>query len=403
MVNETSWSTGSPSRYAKHRRMLGLRQRLLPVEGLEDAFAARHRAVQHVVLLAHGDDGPEQHVDELREEHHAAQADDPFERFAPPEPQHRREPAGSQALDERVVDGLDVDRALLLVAVVAVDLRVGLEVAVLPAVQLHDLHAREVLLQVLIQAGDAVADLPVEASGETPERPGGERHDGHRQQQDPGELRGDPEHHHQRDEEGHQLAQQQADAGQQLEEHLDVVGDAGHHAADRDVVEERRGPVLEVPEEVLAQVPQRQQHRAREQDAVQEEAARPQHDHPGVERAGARDRREAGEAVHPGGGGVHAEHGGGDGRALGHEDAVDHHARDHEGSQHRQHRGGHHEEAAGGRPPPVRSHPVEQAPQQPEAEGLSGELGVEDRVVAVVRGVPGRRRAHAVTGSGSRS
>ena len=276
----------------------------------------------------------------------------------------------------------------------AVDEVVGARVAVLAAVQLHHRDAGEVLLQVLVQQGDAVADLAIEGPRDAAEHPGGERDHGDGQQQEPGELRRDAEHHHQRDQEGNQLAQQQSHSGEQLEEHLHVVRHAGHHPPDGHAVEEGGRPVLEVREEVLAQVAQCPEHRPREEDAMQVETSRPEDDERAVEGAARRQGRQVQGLPEPPGGERHPE-----GRchdaALRDQDAVDHDAGDHDRSEHRQHRGGHDEEGRERGLRQVRLHPAKQPAQQAEVEGPAGELGVEYRVIAL-------RRVHADS-AGSRA
>ena len=114
----------------------------------------------------------------------------------------------------------------------------------------------------------------------------GEPHDRDDEQQQARERRVGGEHQDQREREGHQLAHQQAEAAQQLEEHLDVVGDPRHHASDRDLVVEGRGEALEVREEIAPQVAQRAERGARQQHAVDVAEAAPGDHEPGVQQAG---------------------------------------------------------------------------------------------------------------------
>ena len=166
MWNDTSFSTFGPPAYANvrcrtstapasrdgsTRRRRGFVNALAPVQRLEDPFGARHRAKQHVVLFTDRDDRPEQHVDELREQHHAAERDRLLQHVAAAEPDDHARGGRAEAVDERAVEHFDLHRLVFFAAIFLVDLRVHREVAIFAAIQLHDLDARQILVQILVQ------------------------------------------------------------------------------------------------------------------------------------------------------------------------------------------------------------------------------------------------------------
>jgi len=73
----------SPEIGGQRHRLCGRLQRLVPVQRLKDAFATRHGAEDDVPLLAHRDDGAEQHVGEMCEENYAAQRRGSAEHMVP--------------------------------------------------------------------------------------------------------------------------------------------------------------------------------------------------------------------------------------------------------------------------------------------------------------------------------
>ena len=123
------------------RRLGRLVDPLAPVERLENPFGARHRAEQHVVLFADRYDRPEQHVDELREQHDAAERNRLLQHVAAAEPDDRADRCRADAVDECAIERFEFNRSIFFAAVLPVDLRITREVAVLAAIELYDLNA----------------------------------------------------------------------------------------------------------------------------------------------------------------------------------------------------------------------------------------------------------------------
>ena len=363
---------------------------LVPVEGLEDALAARHGPEQHVELFAEHDDRVKQHGDELGEEHDPAQRHAFLDHVAAAEPEHRADGDGRHAVGERPVGRLEAHRLRLRGEVALVDLGVAPVVVVLPARKLHDLQPREVLLQVLVERRDGQPDQAEEHARGAAEVEGDDGDQGQGEQQDAGQLGADREHDDQGDEERRELADQGAETAQQFVERLDVVGHAGHHAPHRDAVVEREGPRLEVPEQVEAQVAQPLDHGRDERHAMRMHGHGPgelQHD---VE-AARREQRGQAEPVGEGDGEFDQAHVRRIRVGLAPDHVVDADQRDHHGEQDLQGGGDEHERPAHREGGAVGLHPVEHAAQQREVHHRAGQLGVEHRVVA-----PPRRHAGAL-------
>ena len=132
----------------RRRRLL---QRLVPVQRLENAFAARHGAENDVPLFAHRHDRAEHHVGELCKKNDAAECCCHLEDMMSAEPDDRGHGEKRHAVHGGAVIAFDPDSLVFLIAILPVDFAVAFEIDLLPAVKLHDLDAGEVLLQVLIE------------------------------------------------------------------------------------------------------------------------------------------------------------------------------------------------------------------------------------------------------------
>src|SRR5579872_420952 len=154
------------------RRMFRFAQRFIPVERLENALAARHGAKDDVPLLSHGDNRPKQHVEKLREEQQNADRHLAAEHETAAEPNDDRDADIVHAVDERAVEAFDGQRLDFGDAIFVVDRTIALEVDLLAAIELHDFDARQILLQILIQARHRHANDAVERARHAPEQPG---------------------------------------------------------------------------------------------------------------------------------------------------------------------------------------------------------------------------------------
>ena len=225
---------------------------------------------------------------------------------------------------------------------------------------------------------DTAIDLP-RGHAENPRR---QRR--HRQQQHQFHRQRWIERQHDRDgdEERHEFAQQHAEARQQLEQRLDVVGEARHHTADRDPVIEARRQALQMGEEIAPQVAQPVEHGARQHHPEAVAEGRPEQYPEPVEKAGGDDRMQREEI-----GEQRVE------RLLAEirrafigcwqQDAVDNDSAD---DDRRQNRGARRQQHKGQRDialPAIGREPMHQPADKSEVEAARLHLVVEDGVVAV--------------------
>ena len=134
------------------------------VQQPEDTFGGRHRALKDVELLGQIADRPEEALRVLQErderaerEHVAAVGDD----TSAADPQNQRCRQRTDQLDGRVEDRVVDDGLDVGIPVTAIDLVKGLEVALLPQVQLHRRHAGDAFLEIGVDPGDPGANRPV--------------------------------------------------------------------------------------------------------------------------------------------------------------------------------------------------------------------------------------------------
>ena len=158
----------------RRRDRRGGRPLRLDVEEREDPLRRRHRRLHHRVLRAEVPDRHEELVDVLDE-----RPDRPdLEGVAPQPggaPQHHRDRHRADGLDQREQRRLEAVRELVGVAMVGVECRELREAALLARRQRDHRHARDGLLQVAVDARDALADLAVRAPRHAAEEVDGER------------------------------------------------------------------------------------------------------------------------------------------------------------------------------------------------------------------------------------
>ena len=367
-------------------------QPFVPVEGLEDALAGGHRTEQQVEEAAHGLDRIHHHVDVLREGEHHAEADGLLHHLPAAEPQHAHGGDRGEAHVEGLEHHLVVDGAELLAAVVAVQRAVLLLVHRLAPGDLHHLDADQVFLHVLVERRDGIADEPEDAPHGAPEVEGRHRRHGNHGQPDRRQVDAQGEHDGRRGEELDEHSGASDEADEQVEEILDVVGDAGHHAPHRHMVVERRRLAFQGREQVDAQVAQRLQGAAGEQKLLRQAEDHLHREHAGVDDQRASQQRPLHRepGVDPPGRPiqqfrqVEARHVAR--RGIRHQHLVHHHAVVEHRHQRRETHADDDQHGAGDQGDAVGLGPLEHAQEQPQIERLMRQLGVEGRVVARRRG-----------------
>ena len=128
---------------------------------------------------------------------------------------------------------------------------------VLPVEDLGDLHAGEVLGQVGIQVRGGIVDGAVDHSGEPAEDHRKDHQEGHEAQHHQGQGVVQHQHGAQHADDHHGIfAQGHQNVGEHVGDAVGIVGDTGHQLAHRDVVELLVGELLDVGEDVLADLRQ---------------------------------------------------------------------------------------------------------------------------------------------------
>jgi len=123
--------------------------------------------------------------------------------------------------------GVEVDRAHVRVAVLAVQLAEAGRVARLLAEGAHDPHAGQRLLQVRRQTGDLLARDPVGAARGDPERDAGDRQHGEDRERDQRQAGIEHEQDRGRADQRQRSREERRDAiGHELVERLDIIGHA---------------------------------------------------------------------------------------------------------------------------------------------------------------------------------
>ena len=121
--------------------------------------------------------------------------------------------------------------------------------------ELDDRHARERLLQVGVEARQPVADEAVAAARGDAEEVDRQRQHRHQREGDEREVPIDRQHDgDDAEQRGDVHEDRQRAGGEHLVDHVDVGGQAGHQPADRIAIEEARRQLLQVRDEVEAQI-----------------------------------------------------------------------------------------------------------------------------------------------------
>jgi hypothetical protein len=225
------------------------------VEQREDALRRRHRALQDVELLGQVADRPEEALRILQECHQRTERERVLDDEAAADPDHQRRRQGADQLDRRVEHGVIEDRLDVGVAVPAIDLVEGLEVARLTAVQLHGAHAGDALLQEGVDAGDPGADAAIGLAHVAAEPLRDQQHQRqHRERRERQPPVHPHQHHHDAGQREH-VAEHRDDArGEELVEHVDVRRHARHQPAHRVPIVELQVEPLQVADDLHPQV-----------------------------------------------------------------------------------------------------------------------------------------------------
>ena len=225
------------------------------VEQSEDALGRSHRRLQDVELLRQVADRLEEALRVLQARDQHAELDRVLHGPPAAVPDDEGSGARAQYLDRRVEGGVVEDGLDVGVAVRAVDPLELLEVARLPAEELHGCHAADVLLQERVDAGDLNPYTAVRLARVHPEPV---RHPGDGRQDGEGDQRQAPVHPEQDDHdagEHEDVTEDRYDPGrEQLVEGVDVGGDAGHQPADRIAVVESEIEALEMAVDLHPQI-----------------------------------------------------------------------------------------------------------------------------------------------------
>ncbi len=225
------------------------------VEQLEDPLRRGHGGLQDGVFLAEVRDRPEEAVGILDEGHQRPQRERARKHLEPSVPDDQTHGQRADDLEQGEEEGVIEDGLEVGVEVVAVD---GGEAPVLLPLLSEDLDdggAGDVLLEERVDAGDGGAHPPVGIAHLDLEQEG----DRHEQREDAEDAEGQPVvEQEEEDEDAGQredVVEDRQDAGsEQLVERVHVGGHPRHQAADRVAVEKGRFQLLQVTEDLQAQV-----------------------------------------------------------------------------------------------------------------------------------------------------
>src|SRR5207253_4044231 len=234
------------------RRVNDLRRR---VQQLEDALRRGHGRLQDVVLFAEVLNGAEEALGVLHEGHQHAQSDGVAQHRAATKPDDRGNGAGGKNFHHRVVDGVRHDGVFERVHVGGVDFFELFVSALLAIEKLQDHDAADMLLQICVDAGYSHANAAVTIAYGAAEE--GRSYEDQRQGSE-GDERQPPLHPQHDDDDAGQYENVFDDrdhaGGEQLVERVHVGGDASDQAAYRIAVEESDVHLLQMAEDLAAQV-----------------------------------------------------------------------------------------------------------------------------------------------------
>ena len=228
------------------------------VEQLEDLVERRHARLVGRVDLRELSDGVEEAVERSDEADEHADLDVAVDRLAAADHEDADGGDGRHELDGREVGRVEVDGDEVGVAVDVVELGEARAVARLLGEGPHDADARQRLLQVGGDGADRLACAPVGVGAGDPE---GERPDRHHREDEEGQQRElgveEEQDHHGSDERQRGLEERHDGVGDQRVERLDVVGHARDQQPGGAALVEADRHLLEVAEDLQAQVGQR--------------------------------------------------------------------------------------------------------------------------------------------------
>ena len=235
--------------------MLVLRDQRFRVQQGEDLLRGRDGALQGRELLRQLLDRLEEAADVLQEFVQRADGDDARERGAAAETHDDGQGADAQQVESGTEQREDHHLAEARLVQVVVLFGELVELLLLAAEDLDDLHAGQVLAEIGVDRGQPRAHDAVRLARDQAENDGQHQHD--RQQYEAVQRQAGVEREHDDDQAGdfdHVAEQLDQDVGEDLVDGLHVVGDAGHQLADRRRVEKAHGQRFDVREDLVAQV-----------------------------------------------------------------------------------------------------------------------------------------------------
>src|SRR5580765_1817379 len=225
------------------------------IQQLENALAGRHGALQDVVFVAQVLDGTEEALRVLHKSHEHADGYSAAKHAESAEPDHHGNGHARKDFHHRVIERVGHDGVFESVHVLGVDLVKAAVGALFAVEKLQHHHAGDVLLQVRVDAGNGGADAAVGVAHRLAED--------HRRPEDQGQHgKGDerePPAHAQHDDQDpgeHEDIFKDRDhaGGEHFIQRVHVRGDARDQAADRVLVIEADVHVLQVAEDLAAEI-----------------------------------------------------------------------------------------------------------------------------------------------------
>ncbi len=238
------------------------------VEQLEDAFCRGHRSLQDVVFVAEVLDRPEEPLrilderDENAERNHRVQkacmrlqCRRRMQHCHPPAPDHQRDRNRAEKLHYRIVQSVGEDSIGPRLLVLVVDCREVVERPLLAIEQLHDTHARDILLREGVDLRGRNPLPPVTVAHVAAKKMRRIEDAGKHAQCEQGQQPAHP-HHDRDDKRQHKdVFEDREDArGEHVVERIDVRGQARNQAANWIAIEERHMHLLNMAKDLAAQI-----------------------------------------------------------------------------------------------------------------------------------------------------
>ena len=228
------------------------------VEQLEDLVERRHARLVGRVDLRELADGVEEPVERGDEAHEHADLDVAVDGLAAADDDDADRGDGRHELDGREVGGVELDGDEVGLAVDVVELGEVRAMAGLLRERAHDPDARQRLLQVDGDRADGLARAPVGIGARDAEGQRSDRHDREDEEGHQREPHVEEEQDHDRAEERQRgLEERDHGVGDQRVQRLDVVGHARDEHARRPALVEAHRLLLQVAEDLQAQIGQR--------------------------------------------------------------------------------------------------------------------------------------------------